>query len=289
MRSPSQGGATVLILSTDVALDLADATASTTVTLTEGQELGFAVAQCDPWGPTPPPWSKRQIRRRLKATETGWRSWSALHQRYEGPLQELVHHSGVVLQGLTYARSGAMVAAPTTSLPEGTGSGRTWDYRFTWVRDASMTLQGLFIAACPEEAGRFFSFLARAAGTQLDRGLDLQIMFGVGGERDLTEHTIARLSGWRDSGPVRTGNEAWGQRQLDVYGALLDAAYTLRDQLKYMELGTQVFLVAAVQAAAARWRQDDHPTVAVADNGLRGPHCLGTIGLSSPYVLDSVG
>jgi len=289
MRSPSQGGATVLILSTDVALDLADATASTTVTLTGGQELGFAVAQCDPWGPTPPPWSKRQIRRRLKATETGWRSWSALHQRYEGPLQELVHHSGVVLQGLTYARSGAMVAAPTTSLPEGVGSGRTWDYRFTWVRDASMTLQGLFIAACPEEAGRFFSFLARAAGTQLDRGLDLQIMFGVGGERDLTEHTIARLSGWRDSGPVRTGNEAWGQRQLDVYGALLDAAYTLRDQLKYMELGTQVFLVAAVEAAAARWRQDDHPTVAVADNGLRGPHCLGTIGLSSPYVLDSVG
>jgi len=253
----SQGGATVLILSTDVALDLADATASTTVTLTEGQELGFAVAQCDPWGPTPPPWSKRQIRRRLKATETGWRSWSALHQRYEGPLKELVHHSGVVLQGLTYARSGAMVAAPTTSLPEGVGSGRTWDYRFTWVRDASMTLQGLFIAACPDEAARFFSFLSRAAGTQLDRGLDLQIMFGVGGERDLTEHTIARLSGWRDSGPVRTGNEAWGQRQLDVYGALLDAAYTLRDQLSDLAAGTRMFLVAAVEAAAARWREDD--------------------------------
>jgi len=253
----SHGGANVLMLSTELDMDLADATASSTVSLTEGEELSFAVAQCDPWGPTPPPWSKRQIRRRLKATEAAWHSWSRLHQRYEGPLRELVHHSGVVLQGLTYARSGAMVAAPTTSLPEGIGSGRTWDYRFTWVRDASMTLQGLFIAACPEEAGRFFAFLSRAAGTQLDRGLDLQIMFGVGGERDLTEHTIPRLTGWRHSGPVRTGNEAWGQRQLDVYGAVLDAAHTLRDQLVDMTEGTQIFLVAAVEAAAARWRDDD--------------------------------
>jgi len=253
----SHGGASVLMLSTELDMDLADATASSTVSLTEGEELSFAVAQCDPWGPTPSPWSKRQIRRRLKATEAAWHSWSRLHQRYEGPLRELVHHSGVVLQGLTYARSGAMVAAPTTSLPEGIGSGRTWDYRFTWVRDASMTLQGLFIAACPEEAGRFFAFLSRAAGTQLDRGLDLQILFGVGGERDLTEHTIPRLTGWRHSGPVRTGNEAWGQRQLDVYGAVLDAAHTLRDQLVDMTEGTQIFLVAAVEAAAARWRDDD--------------------------------
>jgi len=253
----SHGGATVLMLSTELALDLADATASTTVTLTEGHELTFAVEQCDPWAPTPKPWTPRQIHRRLRATEAGWRSWSGLHQRYDGPLREMVHHSGVVLQGLTYARSGAMVAAPTTSLPEGIGSGRTWDYRFTWVRDASMTLQGLFIAACPEEAGRFFSFLARAAGTQLDRGLDLQIMYGVGGERDLTEHTIPRLSGWRHSGPVRTGNQAWGQRQLDVYGAVLDAAHTLREQLRDMSAGTQMFLVAAVEAAAARWREDD--------------------------------
>jgi GH15 family glucan-1,4-alpha-glucosidase len=253
----SQGGATVLVLSTEVAMDLADASASTTVTLTQGQELGFAVAQCDPWGSTPKPWSRRQIRRRLRATEAGWRSWSRLHQRYDGPPRELVHHSGVVLQGLTYARSGAMVTAPTTSLPEGVGSGRTWDYRFTWVRDASMTLQGLFIAACPDEAGRFFSFLSRAAGTQLDRGLDLQIMYGVGGERDLSEQELPRLSGWRGCGPVRVSNQAWGQRQLDVYGAVLDAAYTLRAQLSDLAAGTRMFLVAAVEAAATRWREDD--------------------------------
>ena len=82
-----------------------------------------------------------------------------------------MRHSGVVLQGLTYARSGAIVAAPTTSLPEGIGSGRTWDYRYTWVRDASMTMQGLYVAACPDEGGRFFEFLSRAAASQLDRRL----------------------------------------------------------------------------------------------------------------------
>ena len=95
------------------------------------------------------------------------------------------------------------------------------------VRDASMTLQGLYIAACPDEAGRFFAFIARAAASQLDRGVPLQVMFGVGGERDLSERTLPHLRGWRGSGPVRVGNDAWRQQQIDVYGALLDAAWTL--------------------------------------------------------------
>ncbi len=98
-----------------------------------------------------------------------------------------------------------------------------------------MTLQGLFVAVCPDEAGRFFAFLARAAATQLGRGVDLQIMFGIGGERDLPERELGHLSGWRGSGPVRAGNDAWAQRQLDVYGSLLDAAYTLREQLSNLE------------------------------------------------------
>ncbi|PZS24523.1 MAG: glycoside hydrolase family 15 [Pseudonocardiales bacterium] len=253
----AHGGATVVVLSTQLELDFHEATASTVVMLTEGQALAFALEQASAWAPRPAPWSARKIHRGLDATETSWRSWSQLHQRYEGPHKALVHHSGVVLQGLTCARTGAMVAAPTTSLPEGVGSGRTWDYRFTWVRDASMTLQGLWISACPDEAGRFFSFLATAASTQLVRGLDLQIMFGIGGERDLSERELGHLSGWRDSGPVRAGNGAWRQRQLDVYGALLDAAYTLREQLGELDEATRGFLVAAVDAATSRWRQDD--------------------------------
>lgn len=166
----SEGGASVLVLSTDMELEVAEARAFGTVTLHAGQDLTFALEQCDAWGKTAKRWKPSKVRSRLKDTESAWGSWSALHQRYEGPMRELVHHSGVVLQGLTYARSGAVVAPPPTSLPEDVGSGRTWDYRYTWVRDASMTLQGLFVAACPDEAGRFFAFLSRAAATQLDRG-----------------------------------------------------------------------------------------------------------------------
>ncbi len=255
----AHGGAGIVVLSsdTDMELDPAASRAFLRAELSEGGEWGFAVQQFDAWGPPPSLWTARQIRRRLAGTEASWRSWSQMHQRYDGPWRELVHHSGVVLRGLTYVRSGAVVAAATTSLPEGVGSGRTWDYRFTWVRDASMTMQGLFIAACPDEAGRFFAFLARAAATQLDRGVDLQIMFGIGGERDLTEREIGHLSGWRGSGPVRAGNEAWAQRQLDVYGSLLDAAYTLRAQLGELDEPTRGFLIAAVDAAAARWGDDD--------------------------------
>ena len=254
-----RGGATVSVLSSNVELevDRAASCARLSRELVEGQQWTFALEQCDAWGPEPTSWTPRQVRRRLAGTEASWQSWSQLHQRYEGPLCELVHHSGVVLRGLSYARSGAIVAAPTTSLPEGVGSGRTWDYRFTWVRDASMTMLGLFVAACPDEAGRFFAFVARAAATQLDRGLDLQIMFGVGGERDLTEREIGHLSGWRGSGPVRSGNGAWSQRQLDVYGSLLDAAHTLRAQLGELDEDTRAFLTAAVDAAAARWPEDD--------------------------------
>jgi len=251
------GGATVLMLSTAVPLDIAGATASGTIVLNEGGEMTVALEQASAWDPAPRPWSARKVRRRLVETEKVWRSWSSLHQRYDGPLRELVHHSGLVLQGLTYARSGAIVAAATTSLPEGDGSARTWDYRYTWVRDASMTMRGLYVAACPDEASRFFAFLARAAATQLDRGMPLQIMFGVGGERDLSERELHHLSGWRDSAPVRTGNGAWTQHQQDVYGALLDAAFVLRTQLDPMDQATQAFLVAAVEAAAGGWRTPD--------------------------------
>ena len=254
----SHGGASTLFLSTDNPVEVHDATATGTTVLHAGERTGWALQQTDPWDDKPPAaWTLRNIRRRLSGTERGWRSWSDLHQQYEGPQRTLVHTSGLILQALSYAPSGAVIAAATTSLPEGIGSSRTWDYRYTWVRDASMTMRGLWVAACPDEASRFFAFLARAAATELDRGVDLQIMFGVGGEHDLTEHEIPHLSGWRNSAPVRTGNGAWNQTQLDVYGALLDAAYVLREHLQPLQPATRHLLVAAVEAAAARWNQDD--------------------------------
>ncbi|MGN5376996.1 glycoside hydrolase family 15 protein [Streptomyces lasalocidi] len=193
----------------------------------------------------------------MSDTVEGWRSWSKLHRGYVGPWQGEVSHSGRVLRALTFAPTGAIVAAATTSLPEKTGGTRNWDYRYTWVRDASFTIQALATAACEKEKNRFFDFLARAAATQLDRGADLQIMYGIGGERDLSERPLPHLTGWRNSSPVRIGNDAWHQRQLDVYGELLDAAAQTLPPDEPLDPATRTFLLQAAETAAQRWTQPD--------------------------------
>jgi alpha,alpha-trehalase len=233
------------------------ATATARLHLSAGQTVMFALQHAPMWEPPLAAWAAEEIAARLADTMEGWRSWSAIHQTYEGPWRDLVRHSGRVLQALTFAPTGAIVAAPTTSLPETVGGERNWDYRYTWVRDASLTMEALWVAACPDEANKFFGFLADAAASQLQRGVDLQIMFGIGGERDLTERELPHLAGWRDSRPVRVGNGAWTQRQLDVYGELLGAAQRLVEQLGELDPVTQRFLAAAADTAAARWKEKD--------------------------------
>ena len=253
----ARGGANRLFLSTSVSFGVDDATATARVRLAAGQAAVFALGHGDMAGPPLAPWTAEEITGRLDDTLEGWRSWSAIHQNYEGPWRELVRHSGRVLQAMTFAPTGAIVAAPTTSLPETVGGERNWDYRYTWVRDASLTMEALWVAACPDEANKFFAFLANAAASGLQRGADLQIMFGVGGERDLSERELPHLAGWRGSRPVRVGNGAWLQRQLDVYGELLGAAQRLVDQLGELDPVTRRFLAAAADTAAARWREKD--------------------------------
>jgi alpha,alpha-trehalase len=253
----ARGGADVLVLSTPVPLAVEGATATARFSLAAGQSAGFALAHASSWEAQPAAWTPDEIAGRLEDTAEGWRSWSRLHQAYEGPWRDLVHHSGRVLQALTFEPTGAIVAAPTTSLPETVGGERNWDYRYTWVRDACLTMEALWVAACPDEANKFFAFLAGAAASQLHRGTDLQIMFGIGGEHDLTERELPHLSGWRQSRPVRVGNGAWNQRQLDVYGELLGAAQRLVDQLGQLDEPTRQFLVAAADTAAGRWTEQD--------------------------------
>ena len=252
-----RGGAAVLALSSPVPVEVDDFTARARFTVRAGETLAFAVGHATTSDPPPRLWSQDEIGERLDDTSMAWRTWSGLHQRYEGPWQDLVHHSGRVLCALTYYPTGAICAAVTTSLPETPGGSRNWDYRYAWVRDASFTLQALWVAACPDEADKFFEFMASAAASQVGRGNDIQIMFGIGGERDLTERELPHLTGWRDSAPVRVGNDAWSQRQLDVYGELLDAACRLPDQLERLSPATKEFLADLADMAAARWRERD--------------------------------
>ena len=253
----ARGGAGRLLLSGPVSFLLDGATATARLHLTTGQTAMFALQHGQMQEPPLEAWDASQIADRLEDTVAGWRSWSAIHQTYEGPWRDLVHHSGRVLQALTFQPTGAIVAAPTTSLPETIGGERNWDYRYTWVRDASLTMEALWVAACPDEANKFFGFLADAAASQLQRGTDLQIMFGIGGERDLSERELPHLAGWRASRPVRVGNGAWTQRQLDVYGELLGAAQRLVDQLGELDPVTRQFLAAAADTAASRWKEKD--------------------------------
>jgi alpha,alpha-trehalase len=254
----ARGGADRLLLSgPDEGFQVKGATATARLHLKAGQTALFALQHALRWEPALTAWDQGEIAAWMENTLAGWRSWSVIHQTYDGPWRDLVHHSGRVLQALTFAPTGAIVAAPTTSLPEAIGGARNWDYRYTWVRDASLTMSALWVAACPDEASRFFSFLADAGASQLERGLDLQIMFGIGGERDLSERELPHLAGWRASHPVRVGNGAWTQRQLDVYGELLDAAQRLVDQLGELDPITQMFLAAAADTAVARWKEKD--------------------------------
>src|SRR6266568_927054 len=254
----ARGGAMRSLLSTDRPPTIEGSTAPFRFSLREGEAAGFAQQWRTSFDPDQPaPWTQDQIAKGIEGTVEAWRTWSGVHQAYEGPWADLVYHSGRVLQALMYQPTGAIVAAPTTSLPEGVGGERNWDYRYAWVRDASFTLDALWVAACPDEAHKFFSWMTSAVASQIEGGRDLQIMFGIGGEHDLSERTLPHLSGWRDSRPVRVGNGAWNQRQLDVYGELMDAAYRLRDQLSGIDDATKAFLIQVADAAAARWQEKD--------------------------------
>ncbi|HSE08781.1 MAG TPA: glycoside hydrolase family 15 protein [Nocardioidaceae bacterium] len=253
----ARGGAEWLVLTTPTPLDLEAGTGTGRVRMRAGETLRFALHRSTLSEIPARVHTESELAEMTERTLHAWRSWSQLHQTYDGPWRDLVHTSGRILQSLTYQPSGAVVAAATTSLPEGVGGERNWDYRFSWVRDASLTMEALWVAACPDEASDFFSFMATAAASGVGPESALQIMFGIGGEHDLTERTLDHLEGWRGSSPVRAGNGAWNQQQVDVYGELLGAAHRLSDQLTTLDTDTRRFLVALADAAAVRWREPD--------------------------------
>lgn len=255
----AESGPVTLALHSSVDLEITEKRdrAGATVKLGAGDEISLALRYGSTWGTPLETDLEKSVPDLIEDTTESWRSWSAQHQRYDGPYAEEVNLAGRVLQGLTYTPTGAIVAAPTTSLPETVGGGRNWDYRFAWIRDASFTLDALWVAACPDEEQHFFTFLTAAASSVYHRD-QLQVMFGIRGERILNEQELPWLSGWADSRPVRVGNGAWNQRQNDVYGELLAAAHRLRDQIPFeQEPKLQRMLIALAELAALVWERPD--------------------------------
>jgi len=250
------GGPGGLALRTDAALHVGRHRARGRETLRTGERRAF-VLRHRPGFERAEPVDLPSADALLAETTATWRSWVAGHSTYEGLHAGRVRRSALVLQGLTHAPTGALVAAASTSLPEVPGGPANWDYRFAWLRDASLTVRALAVAACTDECVRYLDWMARVGAGVLPGELP-QVVFGVAGERDLSEHELGHLEGYGGARPVRVGNAAWTQLQLDVPGEVLDAAWTLRDDLDgaFPEALAR-FLAGLADATALRWREPD--------------------------------
>jgi GH15 family glucan-1,4-alpha-glucosidase len=215
------GGPDALHLTTPVEVRGERLTSVSEFTVNLGDRVPFVLTWHPSHRSTPSPIEPETA---LIQTETWWKAWTKAN-RYRGEWGEAVERSLIILKALTYAPTGGIVAAPTTSLPEEIGGSRNWDYRFVWLRDATFALQALMMAGHQEEAVAWRDWLLRAVAGDPE---DLQIMYGVGGERRLPELELPWLGGYEGSRPVRTGNAAHQQLQIDVYGEVMDAIYAAR-------------------------------------------------------------
>ena len=202
----------------------------------------------------PPPMSADEAHIKIDKTGEYWREWLTQGSFPDHPWRTFLQSSALALKGLSYAPTGALLAAATTSLPETPHGERNWDYRYTWIRDSTFALWGLYTLGFDREANDFFFFIHDVTKDNPD---DLQIMYGVGGERHLEESTLDHLSGYDDARPVRIGNGAFGQQQHDVWGALLDSIYLHTRSREQMPEELWPIVVAQVEQAAAHWRAPD--------------------------------
>ncbi|MGW5423369.1 glycoside hydrolase family 15 protein [Streptomyces sp. NPDC003943] len=217
-RTVAVAGPDSVWLDTDAETHGRNLTTYSEFTVTPGDKVTFTLS----WQPShkePPPLPDPEGS--LEATADFWREWVG-HCTYHGPYREAVVRSLITLKALTYAPTGGIVAAPTTSLPEEIGGVRNWDYRYTWLRDAAITLSSMLRTGYREEARAWRDWLLRAVAGDPE---NLQIMYGIAGERELGEAELDWLPGYENSGPVRVGNGAAGQLQLDVYGEVTEALH----------------------------------------------------------------
>ncbi len=205
------------------------------------------------WGDGAPPQDVGEALLRMAATADFWHDWISRGEFPDHPWRKYLQRSALTLKGLIYAPTGALLAAATSSLPETPGGERNYDYRYTWLRDSAFMLWGLYTLGLDREANDFFYFLADLAESEAD----LQIMYGIGGERDLSEHELGHLSGYEGARPVRIGNGAFDQRQHDVWGVLLDSLYLHTRSRDRLDERRWPMVRRQVEAALAHWREPD--------------------------------
>ena len=223
--------------------------------LTSGERFRLLLAYSPPElvSSNPPEPEPEDLDRQLDATIRWWRRWSKT-LRFERSDQRGARRSGFALKAMTHHPTGAIAAAPTTSLPEVIGGSRNFDYRFAWVRDSSFTSRVFASLGCEAEADAFRAFIMRSAAGHAD---DLQIVYGVGGERRLGVNELGDLEGYRRSSPVRVGNQASGQRQLDAYGELVNLTWRWHQRGHSPDDDDWRFLVSLIDHAAEQWRAPD--------------------------------
>jgi len=202
----------------------------------------------------PPHFTHAHYQELLQETKNYWRTWLA-QCRYQGRWREMVQRSALTLKLLTYAPTGAIVAAPTTSLPESMGGERNWDYRYTWLRDSSLTIQSLLTLGFHEEAEAFVNWL-RARAAELKGDGSLQTMYTIHGGHDMTEFTLDHLDGYRHSRPVRIGNGAYQQLQLDISGEFLDGIYVYARKRGFYYDGWR-YLLRLINWLEQNWQSGD--------------------------------
>ena len=238
-----------LRLTTDLRMGFEGGRARARTTLHDGDTAFVALS----WSEHAPPVNYDEAYHRLVYTADFWHEWLSHGDFPDHPWRTFLQRSALTLKGLTYAPTGAMVAAPTTSLPETPGGERNWDYRYAWIRDSTFMLWGLYTLGFDEEANDFFYFIRDVAGADEE----LQIMYGIGGERHLTEEMLLHLDGYEYAQPVRIGNGAYAQQQHDVWGALLDSIYLHTRSRDGLAESTWEILCRQVDKAIAAWREPD--------------------------------
>jgi GH15 family glucan-1,4-alpha-glucosidase len=249
-RAQHGGEQLELRLHSDLRLGFEGSRARARTTMHEG-DLAFA-ALC--WSDHEGPQTFDDAYSRVVRTADFWHEWLARGDFPDHPWRPFLQRSALTLKGLSYAPTGAMVAAATTSLPETPGGERNWDYRYSWIRDSTFMLWGLYTLGFDWEANDFFYFIADVAGEEDE---DLQVMYGVGGERHLEEQILGHLDGYEGARPVRIGNGAFAHRQHDVWGTILDSFYLHTKSRDGLPDRFWPILSEQVEKAATHWREPD--------------------------------